>query len=94
MQMFPAVPIFVITAFATFVPAVKLTLDVSGRVLEQGYTVRKPAAAGSTTVTFNTLDDAVAGMPWRPRIATVVVDPAAAIPAPSDAPSMVNEPSN
>jgi hypothetical protein len=52
--MLPSVPIFVMTALATFVPAVKLTLEVTGRGLEQGYTVRNPAAAGSTTVMLNT----------------------------------------
>src|SRR5438034_442840 len=60
-QTAPPTPIFVITALGMVTPTSKLRLDAVGRSTPHGYTVTKPAPAGSVTVTFNVAATASAG---------------------------------
>ena len=57
------VPSFTNAAFATVVPATKLTLLTSGSALSAGHTVRKPLPVGSTAVTFTATMVALTGTP-------------------------------
>jgi hypothetical protein len=62
----PPAPIFTTTAFANVWPATKLALDANGRGSPVGYTVRKPSAVGSVTVTLR--DTAVAPVAGTPAV--------------------------
>src|SRR6185295_13808302 len=71
----------------------KLRFDASGRVAPVGHTVRKDAADGSVTVTFNaTAPTPVAGTPPRPTTTIDVSAPAVIFPVPAYSPSIVVEP--
>src|SRR5262245_15778800 len=65
----PSGPTPTVTRLGTVWPGTKLRLETSGRESPDGQSVRKPAAVGSTTVTFiTTAETPVAGTPPRPVI--------------------------
>ena len=89
---FPPAPIFTITLFGTFAPAVKFRFDANGRGSPHGHTVTNPDPSGSVTVTFNTAAAASAGTPARPVTCNSVVDDAGRTPIPAPTPSTVTLP--
>ena len=92
MQTFPSVPSLAITAFGIVCPATKLRFDVVGRAAPQGYTLAKPVARASVTVTFRATAPASPGTPARPPTCNSIVPSAATNPWPRPWPSTVEEP--
>src|SRR4051812_35665313 len=78
---FPPGPTATMTMLETVLPAVKLTLDVLGRVASVGQTVTKPDAVVFVAVTLSAMELTPAG---RPGTVTVMVcpDPTFDLPAP------------
>src|SRR5262245_38178274 len=87
MHTWPPVPILASTAFGTTSPPTTLRFEAFGRGDPHGNTVRKPAVAGDTAVTFRMAASAPAGTPPRPATVRRRVEPAGRRPSACAVPS-------